>query len=54
MIAFGSPVDIRVGLPLGMPGELAEAAAGVLAEGLRSDGGAGVDEPHPVSGCSTR
>ncbi|MFL5870376.1 MAG: AMP-binding protein [Solirubrobacterales bacterium] len=32
VIAFGSPVDTRVALPLGIPEEVAEAAAGVLAE----------------------
>jgi putative long chain acyl-CoA synthase len=32
VIAFGSPVDARVGLPLGIPEELAETGAGVLAE----------------------
>lgn len=31
VIAFGSPVDTRVALPLGIPEELAEFAAGVLA-----------------------
>ena len=32
VIAFGSPVDTRVALPLGIPEEVAETAAGVLAE----------------------
>jgi putative long chain acyl-CoA synthase len=32
VIAFGSPVDTRVALPLGIPEELAEAGAGVLAD----------------------
>jgi putative long chain acyl-CoA synthase len=32
VIAFGSPVDTRVALPLGIPEELAESGAGVLAE----------------------
>ena len=31
VIAFGSPVDTRVALPLGIPEEVAEPAAGVLA-----------------------
>ena len=31
MITFGSPVDTRVALPLGIPEEVAESAAGVLA-----------------------
>ncbi|MFI5121414.1 MAG: alpha/beta fold hydrolase, partial [Vicinamibacteria bacterium] len=31
VIAFGSPVDTRVALPLGIPEEVAESAAGVLA-----------------------
>ncbi len=32
VITFGSPVDTRVSLPLGIPAEVAEAGAGVLAE----------------------
>jgi putative long chain acyl-CoA synthase len=32
VIAFGSPVDTRVALPLGIPEELAESGAGLLAE----------------------
>jgi putative long chain acyl-CoA synthase len=32
VIAFGSPVDTRVALPLGIPEELAESGAGVLAD----------------------
>jgi putative long chain acyl-CoA synthase len=32
VVAFGSPVDTRVALPLGIPEELAEAGAGVLAD----------------------
>jgi putative long chain acyl-CoA synthase len=32
VIAFGSPVDTRVALPLGIPEELAESGAAVLAE----------------------
>ena len=32
VIAFGSPVDTRIALPLGIPEEVAETAAGALAE----------------------
>ena len=46
VITFGSPVDTRGALPLGIPEEIAEAGAGLLAGGLRPHRGAGVDEPH--------
>ena len=40
VITFGSPVDTRVALPLGIPEEVAESAAGVLAGRLRPHRGA--------------
>ena len=46
LITFGSPVDTRLGMPFGLPEELASGLAGLIAERLSQLGAAGVVQPQ--------
>ena len=54
LITFGSPVDTRLGMPFGIPEELASGLAGLLADRVPRPGRFRPGPAATASGCSTR
>ncbi len=46
LITFGSPVDTRIGMPLGLPEGLARELAELLPTGVPGSGSSGLGQPH--------